>query len=101
MTLDDQNRPESRMGRLPQGPSRRLRETARRVLWRVARPYARRRDREAHLAATLGRLQADFDHVRERHEEQIERLEELVRELILTAESLRRASSRAEDRGGS
>jgi hypothetical protein len=71
------------------------------MLWRLARPYARRRAREAHMAASLGRLEAQFGHVRERHDEQIERLEELVRELVLTAESLRRASSRHEDRGGS
>lgn len=38
----------------------------------------------------MRRLEADFDHVRERHTEQIERLEELVRELVLAAESLRR-----------
>ncbi|MCW3068921.1 MAG: hypothetical protein JWL67_1546 [Solirubrobacterales bacterium] len=53
------------------------------------------------MAASLGRLEADFRHVRKRHDEQIERLEELVRELILTAESLRRASVRPEDRGSS
>jgi hypothetical protein len=32
------------------------------------------------MAASLGRLEADFGHVRERHDEQTERLEELVRE---------------------
>jgi hypothetical protein len=36
------------------------------------------------------RLQAEFEQLRERHTEQIERLEELVRELVLTAETLRR-----------
>lgn len=61
-------------------------------------PYARYRARQASLAATIGRLEADFEHVRERHTEQIERLEDLVRELVLTAESLRRGASR-EDGG--
>jgi alanyl-tRNA synthetase len=51
------------------------------------------------MAASLERLQVDFEHVRERHTEQIERLEDLVRELVLTAESLRRANAR-EDSGG-
>jgi hypothetical protein len=100
MTLDDQTTPAPRIGRLPQNARHRLRETARRMFWRLAQPYARRRAREAAMAASLGRLEADFGHVRERHDEQIERLEELVRELIITAESLRRASSRDQDRGG-
>lgn len=101
MTIDDQTRPASHNGSLAQQTRRRLRETARRAIWRLARPCARRRAREAEMAAALGRLEADFGHVRERHDEQIERLEELVRELILTAESLRRASSRHEGYGAS
>ena len=51
------------------------------------------------MTATLARLQAEFEHVRKRHTEQIERLEDLVRELVLTAESLRREVSRDEDGG--
>jgi hypothetical protein len=50
------------------------------------------------MAGAIARLEADFEHLRERHTEQIERLEELVRELILTAESLRRAATAREDR---
>jgi molecular chaperone GrpE (heat shock protein) len=50
------------------------------------------------MAAALARIEADFEHVRERHTEQIERLEELVRELVLTAESLRRATAQRDDR---
>ena len=96
MTADDQTTPAVQAAQ----PLPRPRAIARRVLWRVARPYARRRGREAELAAALGRLEADFEHVRERHTEQIERLEELVRELILTAESLRRATvAQREERG--
>jgi hypothetical protein len=83
-----------------QSSPRRPREIARRVLWRLARPYARQRTRDAEMAAAVGRLQADLEHVRERHTEQIERLEELVRELVLTAEALRRAGAAHEDRRG-
>ena len=53
------------------------------------------------MAAALARLEADFEHVRERHTEQIERLEELVRELVITAESLRRATAEREHRATS
>jgi hypothetical protein len=51
------------------------------------------------MAAAIESLEADFKHVRKRHTEQIERLEELVRELVLTAESLRRADAAREARG--
>jgi 2-polyprenyl-3-methyl-5-hydroxy-6-metoxy-1,4-benzoquinol methylase len=47
----------------------------------------------------VARLQADLEHVRERHTEQIERLEDLARELILAAEHLRRGVSGAERDG--
>ena len=50
------------------------------------------------MAAAVERLRADFDHVSERHSEQIERLEELARELVATAESLRREIARREPR---
>jgi len=52
--------------------------------------YARYSARQASTAATIARLEQDFEHIRKRHTEQIERLEDLVRELILTAEALRR-----------
>jgi hypothetical protein len=68
----------------------RLRGLARRTLPRIAPSYARHRARQIELAATVARLQADFEHVRERHTEQIERLEDLSRELVLAVESLRR-----------
>jgi hypothetical protein len=99
MTADDQIRPAAaRFDGLP-GVRRRMRALARRVLWSVARPYARRRARQAEVAAGLVLLEKDFQHVSERHTEQIERLEELVRELVLTAESLRRASADRETGG--
>jgi hypothetical protein len=53
-------------------------------------PITRRRFHRADLAGRLQRLQADFDHVSKRHTEQIDRLEDLVSELIVTAEGLRR-----------
>jgi seryl-tRNA synthetase len=66
------------------------RELARTAMWRLAPAYARRRARRATVAAALQRLQDDFEHLSKRHGEQIERLEELTRELVRTAESLRR-----------
>jgi hypothetical protein len=90
MTADDQTRPAMPIAQSPRGPRRRLREFARRALPRVAPSYARHRARAIELEATVRRMEADFEHVRERHTEQIERLEDLVRELVLTAESLRR-----------
>jgi Tfp pilus assembly protein PilN len=87
MTAEDQTRhipTDSLLGVAP-------RALARRALERIAPPYARYRARQAGLLATIARLEADFEHVRERHTEQIERLEDLVRELVATAESLRRA----------
>jgi hypothetical protein len=51
------------------------------------------------MAADIERLQADLEHMRKRHTEQIERLEDLTRELVLTAESLRRAAAAREAHG--
>ncbi len=99
MPADDQTRPATRVATPPQRLRLRLVRIARRGLLWTVRPYARHRARQAEMAATLGRLQADFEHVRKRHTEQIERLEDLVRELVLTAESLRRGVSRDEDAG--
>ena len=47
--------------------------------------------------AELQRQKAELEHFGMRHSEQIERLEHLARELILTAESLRRATADAAD----
>lgn len=78
---------------------RRLGRVLRKWLLRTMPPYARYSARQAATAATLGRLERDSEHLRERHTEQIERLEDLVRELVLTAESLRREAAREEDGG--
>ncbi|HTW42728.1 MAG TPA: hypothetical protein VMD79_10485 [Solirubrobacteraceae bacterium] len=45
-------------------------------------------------------MQAEVEHIGERHAEQLERLEDLARELILTAESLRRAIADADVAAG-
>jgi hypothetical protein len=94
MTADDQTiRPAASVAKLLRGARGRLRANAPDAVLRLARPYVRRHSGDAATAAALARLQADFEHVRKRHTEQIERLEDLVRELVLTAEALRRASS--------
>lgn len=80
------------------GERRRARELARRALWRFAPAYARRRSRSVATATAVERLEVDFERVRKRHTEQIERLEDLVRELVLTAETLRREIARRERR---
>jgi hypothetical protein len=100
MTADDQTSPATPVAQPLRPWRRRLPVFVRRGLLRVAGPYARRRARQAEMATALGRLVADFEHVRRRHTEQIERLEDIVRELVLTAESLRRASTPREDGGG-
>lgn len=77
---------------------RHARELARRALWRLAPAYASRRSARIARASALERLQAEFEQLRKRHTEQIERLEDLVRELVLTAERLRRDVARGERR---
>jgi hypothetical protein len=79
------------------GARGRLGRTARRWLLRAFPPYARYSARQASTAAALERLERDVKHVRERHTEQIERLEDLVRELVATAEALRREVARKAD----
>jgi hypothetical protein len=91
MTADDQTRQAAaRLADPLRRARRRFRAIARRGLWRLAPAYARKRSRKAETAAALGRLETEVEHVGKRHTEQIERLEDLVRELVLTAESLRR-----------
>jgi 2-polyprenyl-3-methyl-5-hydroxy-6-metoxy-1,4-benzoquinol methylase len=66
------------------------RALARRVLWRAAPGYARRRSARIASAGRLAHLESTLEHVEERHGERIARLEEFVRELVQTAEALRR-----------
>jgi hypothetical protein len=86
MTADDQIRPAARAAQMLQ----RLRHP-RRAARGLARRLSRGGAREAELAAAVGRLEDGLRHVRERHGEQIERLEDMVRELVRATESLRRA----------
>jgi hypothetical protein len=72
---------------------------ARRALARTISPYARFRARQAALDGAVGRLEADVEHLGERHTEQIERLEEIVRELILAVEGLRAKMSKESEQG--
>jgi SAM-dependent methyltransferase len=67
------------------------RALARRVLWRAAPGYARRRADRIASAGRLAHLEASLARVEERHGEQIARLEEFVVELVQAAESLRRS----------
>jgi SAM-dependent methyltransferase len=71
----------------------RARRLARALLWRAAPGYAARRAARAQAPMRLARLEAELERVGERHSEQIERLEDLARELILTAETLRRGTA--------
>jgi hypothetical protein len=77
-------------------PARKL---VRRAMWRLAPAYARRRARRVGEATSAQRLEAELDRVRERHGEQIERLEDLARELVHAVESLRREIADREDGG--
>jgi hypothetical protein len=65
----------------------------------LARLLLRPRPSRSALAAEVSGLRAELEHVRERHDEQIARLEELVEELVLASESLRREiASESRDR---
>lgn len=94
MTAEDQTTPTARAAEtLRRGagvaptPGQGPRAFLRRVLLRALRPYTHHQhELDTQLVAALRHQQAGL----ERHTEQIERLEELARELILTAESLRR-----------
>lgn len=69
---------------------RAMRALARRALWRLAPGYARRRSRRIAASGRLDGLERELVRLHERHGEQIERLEDLVRELVLAVEALRR-----------
>jgi hypothetical protein len=99
MTAEDQNRPAISIAQSPRHARVRLEEAARRRLAALVPAYARYRARNAAVAATLGRLEYELDHVSKRHAEQIERLEDLVGELVLAVESLRRSIASREGPG--
>jgi SAM-dependent methyltransferase len=93
MTADDETRQALRPAETLRALRRRLRPFARAALWRAAPGYAGRRAAHAQAPARLAQLEAELERVGERHTEQIERLEDLARELILTAETLRRGTA--------
>jgi hypothetical protein len=99
MTNEDQTIGATRDAQPPPRARPGWRGVARRCLRRVAGPYARHRRNEADMARTIARLDADFQHVRQRHTEQIERLEDIARELVLAVEAVRHASERRDDGG--
>ncbi|HXN38646.1 MAG TPA: hypothetical protein VN892_11440 [Solirubrobacteraceae bacterium] len=98
MTSEQQSKQGSSGARILARLRDRLWTAASRILLRTAPLYARHRAGQAEMAGALARLQAEFEHVRERHDEQIERLEEMARELVLAVESLRREISKREQR---
>jgi SAM-dependent methyltransferase len=102
MNEDDQTTPVARAAELVQrGPDtlsnrtrRGWRVTLRRVLLRAMRPYTyHQRELDAEIVAAIQHFQDEFESVSERQAEQIERLEDIARELIVTAEALRKATS--------
>jgi 2-polyprenyl-3-methyl-5-hydroxy-6-metoxy-1,4-benzoquinol methylase len=104
MTAENQTSPVARASELlqrgpelaPGRPPRGLRGALRWAVLRALGPYAHhQRELDGELVAAMHRLWQSHQHVAERHGEQIERLEQLMRELILTAESLRRAAGDA------
>lgn len=95
MTAAEKTRPD-RSAEPRRGPRARVSGAARRMLLRAVPPYARYSARQAATAAALQRLENDYEHIRKRHTEQIERLEDLVRELVQAAESLRREVARGD-----
>lgn len=99
MTAEDKHTLTARAAAtLSQGPGgaaasgRGLRAMLRRALLRALRPYTHH---QHELDADLVSALRDQETALARHDERVERLEELARELILTAESLRRASADA------
>jgi hypothetical protein len=63
------------------------------ALGQVARAYRRARGRPDSFAAELAALRSEVGAVRERHGEQIERLEELSGDLVRAVETLRASIS--------
>jgi SAM-dependent methyltransferase len=69
-----------------------LRGLLRRAMLRLIHPFVHhQREVDGEIVGALRQQEAELEHLTERHSEQIERLEELARELILAAEQLRKA----------
>lgn len=98
MTANDQIRSPAPGAGVRRGAELRSRRLARAALTRLAPGYMRRRARDAAAAAAVEHLQSQLSRVHERHDEQIERLEDLVRELVLSSEALRQRIAHLEAR---
>jgi SAM-dependent methyltransferase len=96
MTTDDEKRQATDPAQTLRSLGVRVRPLVRGMLWRLAPDYAGRRSARLQAAGRLGRVEAELERIGERHGEQIERLEDLARELILVAESLRRGVGAAD-----
>lgn len=64
------------------------------MLRRLLPFYDRYSARQADVSARLDRIESALEKTGERHAEQIERLQEITRELILAVEALRREVDR-------
>jgi SAM-dependent methyltransferase len=104
MNADDQITPLARAAEFVQrgpAPSPTLgrhtpRGLLRRVVLRLIHPLTHhQREVDGEIVGALRQQEAELEHVAERHSEQIERLEDLARELILTAEQLRKDAAEA------
>lgn len=102
MNLDEQTTPLERAAELVQrGPAplstlgrRSPRGLLRRVVLRLIHPFAHhQREVDGEIVGALRQQDAQVEHLGERHSEQIARLEDLVRELIFTAEQLRKVAA--------
>ncbi|HTA96341.1 MAG TPA: class I SAM-dependent methyltransferase [Solirubrobacteraceae bacterium] len=106
MTADDQTTPLARAAEFVQrGPApvpglgpRSPRGLLRRVVLRLIHPFTHhQREVDGEIVGALRQQEAELEHLAERHSEQIERLEDLARELILTAEQLRKDAVEVSD----
>jgi SAM-dependent methyltransferase len=95
MKADEQTIRHTRAAALLGAATGRLPGRARRFLGRFAGPYRRRRARELELHRQVAHIEGQLAVRLERHGEQIERLEDFVRELVTAAESLRRQGESA------
>lgn len=107
MRADKQTTPLERAAELVQrGPAalptlgrRSPRGLVRRSVLRLIHPFTHhQREVDGEIVGALRQQDAELEHLGERHSEQIERLEDLARELILTAEQLRKAAAESSEK---
>jgi SAM-dependent methyltransferase len=106
MNADDQTTPLARAAEFvqrgpapvpglgPRSPQRLVRKV---VLPLIPPPTHHQREVDGEIVGALRQQEAELEHLAERHSEQIERLEDLARELILTAEQLRKDAVEVSD----